>query len=205
MLLLCSNHVDPLIGNHSKIISLPLGIRNRAAIFNKIAELTAMKVNKTRLLLINNSGWRERAIINAQISQAFNGTVKNTYNPKSKRDHYRDVSESVFVLAPSGLGFDTYRLWEAIALGSIPIVESNAGFDRSYSNLPVLVVRNYSDVNVDLLKRAYNCFCDHSGSYRYDHLLRSYWIDMIHRATESASIGHISINHPFQNKYCNFL
>ena len=65
----------------------------------------------------------ERTMINTLISNAFNGTVRNTYDPKSKRDHYRDIAESEFVLCPSGLGFDTYRLWETLILGSIPIVE----------------------------------------------------------------------------------
>jgi hypothetical protein len=37
--------------------------------------------------------------------------------------HYLDIAQSKFVLCPSGLGFDTYRLWETIILGSIPIVE----------------------------------------------------------------------------------
>jgi hypothetical protein len=162
-------------------------------------------VTKKRLLLINNSGWRERSLINAMVSQAFDGQVKNTYNQQSRADHYRNLAESIYVLCPSGLGFDTYRLWESLLLGSIPIVESNAGFDRSYANLPVLVVRNYSDVNPKLLRDAYPCFETHVKQYRYQHLTKSYWMALVRLAIETGDIHHVSENHPYRNPYCNYL
>ena len=40
-------------------------------------------------------------------------------------------------------GMDTHRLWEALLLGSIPVVEASPtgpGWERSFSLLPVLVV-----------------------------------------------------------------
>lgn len=104
-----------------------MGIKSKERVFNKIIEFVATAVNKTRLLLINNSGWQDRSKINDIVSQAFDRKVYNTYDRTLQRDHYRDVAESMFVLSPSGLGFDTYRLWETLLLGSIPIVESNAG------------------------------------------------------------------------------
>jgi hypothetical protein len=87
-----------------------------------------------------------RKAINEQVSKSFHGIITNSYRHNPNSDHYRQVAESLFVLCPSGLGFDTYRLWETIMLGSIPIVESNKGFDRTYVNLPVLVVNNFTDL-----------------------------------------------------------
>ena len=82
-----------------------------------------------------------REEINKIVSKNFNHTISNTYkaekyrqmkvfkSPISNRtvevDHYLEAAQSKFVLCPSGLGFDTYRLWETLMLGSIPIVESN--------------------------------------------------------------------------------
>ena len=54
-------------------------------------------------------------------------------------DHMMETAESRFALSPSGLGMDTYRLWQALLVGTVPVVESNAGLDRTYSSLPVLV------------------------------------------------------------------
>lgn len=90
-------------------------------------------------------------------------------------------------------------------MGSIPIVESNAGFDRTYSNLPVLVVRNFSDVTPDLLNRAYPCFVENATKFQYVHLTEGYWLDLIAQAVVTGSIAHVTENHPFVNGYCNFL
>ena len=97
------------------------------------------------------AGALDRSIINAQIEDIFNHTIKNSYNPSSNGDgskhFYEQIAKAKFVLCPSGIGMDSFRIWESLMLGSIPIVESNAGLDRTYSNLPVLVVANYSQVN----------------------------------------------------------
>ena len=64
---------------------------------------------------------------------------------------YQAVLESKFLLCPSGQEFDTSRL----LLGAIPIVESSPGLDRTYSDLPVLIVSNFSQVTPQLLNIAY--------------------------------------------------
>ena len=53
---------------------------------------------------------------------------------------------------------NTYRLCET--------------FDLSYSNLPLLVVTNYSDLTPQVLRQSNPCFVDHVDRYQYEHLLR---------------------------------
>ena len=120
-------------------------------------------------------------------------------------DHFEETASSRFVLCPSGLGMDSYRLWETLLLGSIPIVESNPGLDRTYSFLPVLVVSNYSYLSPQLLRAAYPCFIEHAHEFKYKHLTSMYWQILIRRAVDSASIDHVERNHPFKNIYCDFL
>ena len=232
LLVVCNTHVDPSIGAHKKIISLPLGVSRKGPVLETARRLSALGVKKKTVLQINNSGWGDRAFINRIVTAAFNGTVQNTYagantdemkttakKRKSNvvgvpnrrlqdvpvRDYYREAAEARFVLCPSGLGYDTYRLWETLLMGSIPIVESNAGFDRTYSNLPVLVVRNFSDVTPALLDRAFPCFVEHADKFLYIHLTERYWLDLIARAVINGNIDHVTENHPFRNKYCSFL
>lgn len=320
-LMVVNTHIDPAIGYHDKIISIPLGIRDKKRIFQKAQSLlTSNSTNvKKRLLQINNSGWGDRAVINELISAAFNNSVKNSYigafttkdanrghggpidrekqrrerkaqkqkqnmiskivgsreqngtgsnsteatpagggdllpdrfegkqerkrkkkgggrrgarsisrrlmekeilsngarnihtmDNKRKRalfDHLAETATSKFSICPSGLGMDTYRLWETLMLGSIPIVESNAGFDRTYASLPVLIVRNYTDVNASLLERAYPCFVKHvkANHFRYEHLTQDYWIQMIQTTLDTGNLEHIRREHPPRHKYCDFL
>lgn len=206
---------------------------------NRGMTFLGVEFKKTKLLVINNSGWGDRKRVNEMVSAAFSYTVKNTYNSKSRggsermrqwrgnltvqvgTDYYSDMIQAKFVLCPSGLGMDTYRLeifgclgifiefydrlWEIILLGSIPVVESNAGFDRTYSNLPVLVVRDYRELTPELLHRAYPCFVKHAAQFRYEHLTLAYWREMVVKAIVTGSIEHITEAHPTRNKYCDFL
>jgi len=154
------------------------------------------------------SSFFPRTKINALVSQAFNNTVQNTYSVGKTShvvDHHFAAAQAQFVLCPSGLGFDTYRLWETLLVGSIPVVESNPGLDRTYSNLPVLVVRNYSDLTPALLQRAYPCFVRHAHQYNYKHLTQAYWLNLIDVAIATGRVVHVTREHPFRNKYCDFL
>ena len=100
---------------------------------------------------------------------------------------------------------DTYRLWQALLMGTVPVVESNAGLDRTYASLPVLVVHNYSDLNPQLLRRAWPCFRDNAHKFNYEALTMPYWLNLIDTAVRTADITHVMNMHPYRNKYCDFL
>lgn len=212
-------HWDPDFGIHKKVISLPLGVRHRDQVFKAMHKYRF--TNKTKLFTINNSGWKERTLINKQLIARFakyNYTLMNTFpgkTPKKQLDarpkaeifesHYQEVAASKFALCPSGLSMDSYRLWETLALGSIPVVESNPGFDRTYANLPVLVVHNYSVVTPMLLEQVYPCFYANAERFKYTHLTSIYWHKLIHRAIKQGTHTHLVRMHPFRNAYCDVL
>ena len=144
-----------------------------------------------------------RTNVNEMVSSLFNGTVRNILS-ESREDNYWNIATSCFVLCPSGLGYDTYRLWETLLLGSIPIVESNAGFDRTYSYLPVLVVKSYSLLSPALLMRAYECFTTHQHAFHNEHLTQQYWLGVIDTAVRTASVDHMRREHPPRHAVCDF-
>ena len=55
-----------------------------------------------------------------------------------------------YVISPLGNGLDCHRTWEAIILGCIPIVKTSV-LDPLYIGLPVLIVKDWSDINQELL------------------------------------------------------
>ena len=67
--------------------------------------------------------------------------------------HYGILASSHFVLSPRGNGLDCFRTWEALALGTIPIVKKSGPFDAIYEGLPVLLVDRWEDVTLELLER----------------------------------------------------
>lgn len=59
------------------------------------------------------------------------------------------LSRSRFSLCPSGNGYDTYRFWESLCYGAIPIVKQNIFYKelrRQYPKLPFLYIDEWNDL-----------------------------------------------------------
>ena len=83
------------------------------------------------------------------------------------------------MICPRGCGIDTYRLWDCIYMGCIPIVEKYEGY-KQFEDLPILFIDHWRDINnltesylehtwLDMLEREYN----------YEKLKLSYWKEFI--------------------------
>ena len=162
--------------DHPKVFSMPLGQQSNAA----EALQTRPFTNRTTLLLISNSESDTRTPIIRRVISNFNGTVSNRYNDGS--DYFEQMLSSKFVLCPSGLGWDTYRGWEALILGAIPILETyyrEDGMFRAYHDLPVLWVDHYDNVTPELLMREYPWILSRAKEYTFEKLTNQWWIDLV--------------------------
>jgi hypothetical protein len=84
--------------------------------------------------------------------------------------------DCVFVLSPRGCGYDCHRTWEALLLGCIPIVKSS-GLDPLYEGLPVLIVKDWSDVTRDRLEQTRDLFAQRT--FAMERLTLAYWMNRI--------------------------
>lgn len=64
---------------------------------------------------------------------------------------WRNNARHFFTISPLGAGLDCHRTWEAILLGSVPIVK-RTGISSLFSSLPVCVVDDWSEVTASYLK-----------------------------------------------------
>jgi hypothetical protein len=81
-----------------------------------------------------------------------------------------------FIIMPFENGLDSYKIWEALILGCIPIMK-RSGLYELFNDLPVLIVENWTDINNELLINTVNNFKD--KVFNYDKLLLSYWNNKI--------------------------
>ena len=104
-------------------------------------------------------------------------------------DNYlEEMAQCKFVLSPRGAGPDCYRTWEALLVGSIPIVKRCmhenpyvmnregcllSNLDILYENLPVLIVDEWEDITEEFLHEKYQEFT--SRSYDIAPLYLEYW------------------------------
>ena len=111
---------------------------------------------------------------------AFNTIPKNLvyYEPDHllREQSWIKQSQFSFVISPHGGGLDCHRTWEALTLGCIPIVKKSK-LDSLYTDLPVLIVDKWSDINEQLLQNTVNEF--KNKQFNYDRLLLSYWVKKI--------------------------
>ena len=103
-----------------------------------------------------------------------------TYNLTNKSENgYRKYLENIyshkFVFAPRGNGINTYRLWESLYLGTIPIVKYHINYE-AYKELPILFVNNWHNITEDFLNKKYDEIM--SKEYNFDKLRISYWYNI---------------------------
>ena len=107
------------------------------------------------------------------------GSTTRDYN------HYlRKIKESKFVLSPEGHGLDCHRTWEVLYTGSIPVLERNHYYEELYSDLPVLIVNNFSDITESFLQKEYERIVN--SKWNMKKLKFSYWENLIKSKKEQS-------------------
>jgi hypothetical protein len=96
------------------------------------------------------------------------------YEPyKATRDIcWKNMIQYAFVISPWGNGLDCHRTWEALCLGCIPIVKTS-GLDPLFADLPVWIVQDWTDVNLESMKQTIEEF--KSKTFKYEKLTLAYW------------------------------
>lgn len=103
--------------------------------------------------------------------------------PVPRLDSWSTMIQHKYVISPHGNGLDCHRTWEALLLGCIPIVKTSP-LDPMYEGLPVLIVKQWSDVTRELLE-------SFVPSYeRMDKLTLEYWNTLINGNMGSDNLMH---------------
>ena len=173
--------------DHPKVWSIPLGVKEGRLPKKILEAIQEPRVNRTQLLMVNDNGWKHRKEVTETVLDNFalqNIKLTNTYQTQGNLQGYlNEMKRSKFILAPSGLGWDCYRIWEALYMGCIPIVErygrSNDGWWRTLDKLPILIVEHFSKVTPQLLEDKYIEIASKAKEYNYEQLTIHWWAHMI--------------------------
>lgn len=146
---------------HPKLHPIPLGIYQDPKFYTSRKELTHQfalwrTAPKKKLLYSNFGDLKGLKPERAELGEQFDGaeycfTVKERIPFLS---YMEQMSRFKFSLSPRGYGPDTYRTWEALLVGSIPIVRTSQ-LDRLYADLPILIVDDWSKINKKFLEERY--------------------------------------------------
>ena len=95
-------------------------------------------------------------------------------------DYLLDLREAKYCLSPFGNGRDCHRVYEAIAVGCVPIVKTSC-LDQLHSHMPVLIVEDWLAVSDDFLNMKYTHLEEGIGDEFKKSLYADFWIDKINR------------------------
>lgn len=87
-----------------------------------------------------------------------------------------------FVICPHGGGLDCHRNWEALCLGCIPIMKES-DIVKLYEDLPVLIVKSWEDLSLNLLNKTIDDFKDkfQNNKFVMEKLKLNYWTSLINK------------------------
>jgi len=77
----------------------------------------------------------------ANVTEAETSAMTRLYT-----NYTAGLLRSKFVFAPRGSGIDSYRVWEALAAGCIPVLERTLLMEKLLHGLPHVMVNDWSEV-----------------------------------------------------------
>lgn len=168
---------------------IPLGITNDCddSHIHKIygnqdimIDVMNMDITKNNLAYINFNvstyPFERQTVLNLFLDKewSYSGHIENTLEGRKK--FLIDIKSSKFVFCPRGNGIDTHRLWEALYMGSYPIVKREIAHDL-FDDLPILFIDDWREINEEFLIEKYEDMA--SREYNMEKLKLSYWLDFI--------------------------
>lgn len=151
---------NPSITGHDKFIPIPIGVANRyvgqtGAVSHFQHYASGTKAEKTCLVGIN---------FNPGTNRPEREVVYNTFQAKpfcrdissgSHVAYLENMHKAKYILSPTGNGLDCHRTWEALIVGSIPILKSSC-LNPLLEDLPAIIVDDWSVINEAFLSDQYN-------------------------------------------------
>ena len=175
-----------------KVIAIPIGIwpkhwvrhRSDDEIIRKIQR--TLPVNKNILFYCNfgvntNPGYR------ADVYNIFKAKACASFYDRCKYEPFlHQLARSKFVLSPHGAGLDCFRTWEALYMGSYPVVKAST-LDVLYKDLPVVIVNEWEEITQEFLEKKYLEM--NAKTWRLEKLYFPYWLDLLRKKQDECRRG----------------
>lgn len=135
--------------SHPKLLVLPRGMPiyqpgQKALLWD--TQRMLMKINKKdKLVFTATSNFGSRPQILKCVKDKFsadefygqNHVDQSMAGRMEVKEYVKRLGSARFGLCLPGLGYDTFRLWETMNLGSVAIIERGVGFDKTVSNFKI--------------------------------------------------------------------
>lgn len=167
--------------DHPRIKSLPIGLENSEWFIelnkpNKIATINIVEKQFLSIAKFNPNTHPDRHKILSYLKNTNWCLTQPTINGHDFDIYLNELNKSLTCVCPRGNGIDTHRIWEALYVGTIPIVEDCVNI-RFYQNLPIIIVENLLNLTAELIVEKIDELS--KKQLNYDLLDFNYWKDYI--------------------------
>jgi len=205
LMLVTNQHVNL---SHPKLMIMPRGIPitwgfTRTIIWDTM-RLALAQSRRSSLLFAAASSWGPRPQILACVSAKFSvgefdGHAEGGAAPRLSRvEFYQKLSRSMFGLGLPGLGYDCFRNWELMTIGTIVVLERGVGLERMMYRLPALFLEDFAELTPALLRQAYVEALYRADEFEYERLRQSWWFGFIGNVSATMSVDTIIDKFPME-------
>jgi hypothetical protein len=142
-----------------RLIALPIGLERKrwsnGTKHETIKSMMTTNVERDNLLYVNFNEKNHYSRKNLKLHFKQFKDCKIINNKINFNSYCNDLVRSKYTISPIGNGFDCHRTWEALYLGSIPIIEKNNYYNEIYHDMPVLLVDDYTKLTENFLLEKY--------------------------------------------------
>lgn len=139
---------------HPNLIPVPIGIENHFGpskgslidieFIEKTLPIVAGEKIHNKIYCNFKNTHPNRENVRNLLEESGIGWIQTSDMPSA--DYHLQMSKFLFVASPRGNGIDCHRTWEALLVGSIPIVERHFMFD-AYLTLPIIQIDDWREVS----------------------------------------------------------
>jgi len=177
---------------HSRIKSIPIGVENEHwhPKKMKILESYYEKIKAAEYLccaLFNPDTHPSRVVPFEYFSRKDWCVTRSTINGQNVEEYFKILNESSFCICPRGNGIDTHRIWEAIYMGCIPVVERCINIEF-YKKLPIIICDDFLDISENFLISSISVILDLSIHSNFQQANFNYWKKKILRKVNRENI-----------------
>eukprot|EP01039_Chlorochromonas_danica_P005754 gene5754-6338_t len=191
---------------HPKLLSLPRGLnvhRENQRKFFWDTMLRGRNARKDLMIFTASSSWGPRPLLRKCILEriASPDVLMEQYGGQTKRvgelEYFIKMLRTRMSIALPGLGYDTFRLWESMTLGVVPVLEKGVGFDKPLWKLPALLVEDFSMLTPQLLRTAYieAIYRVLRGDFELQRLTQSFWWSFIFNVSSASNPSAVIEDH----------
>lgn len=150
---------------NENLIPIPIGVPGKfTEFYNKTYEyqdtLVNNKIDKIYINFRDNTNNKERSGLKSYFEKKDWAVVDN--NKIDPDEYQNNLKKYKYNLCPIGNGVDTYRIWETLVAGSLPVTKKNPALN-SFKKFPIIFLENLKFDNLQSLE-------SHSKSLNFSNL-----------------------------------